>query len=79
MPRTRAGVEPVVPPAPDALVWVYPLPDFHVMGEPHIPHQVTPERAAELVGMPHPAFSLTPPDEGAANDGPATAGPTTED
>lgn len=71
MPSTRAGVEPVVPPAQDE-VWVYPLADFYVMGEPHVPHPVTPARAAELIGMPHPAFSLTPP-------APATAGPTTED
>jgi hypothetical protein len=61
-------------PAKDpGLVWVHPLPDAYVMGEPHVSHQVTPERAAELVGAPIPAFTLTPPDEEAATV-PATAG-----
>lgn len=76
MSRTRAGEEPGPSPA---LVMVYPLPTAFVQGEPHIPHEVTPDRAAELVGAPIPAFSLTPPDEEAVIHAPASAGSVTED
>ena len=74
MARNRAGEEPVVPPARET-VMVYPTGAAFVDGEPSIPHLVTPERAAELVGAPYPAFSIAPLDEEAVNPSPATAGP----
>jgi len=60
------------------MVTVYPLAGYYVQGESTSIHDVTPERAAELVGAPHPAFSLTPPDEEATIPDPVHAGPSTE-
>lgn len=85
MSRRSAGVTPELPDAPE--VEVYPTGTAYVQGEPAIPHFVSPERAAELVGAPYPAFTLTPPDvaaptppdeEAAIPDPAPDAGPDSE-
>lgn len=42
-------------------VRLYPLPDFHIPGVPHVEQDVTPKRAKELLAYQPPAFTTEPP------------------